>query len=1018
MEVSSLMIILNDKMPEAHKQLIDYQMKKNNINYLLVQFNFDNLRNKTAYLTLDKQTTTVNKILLIENLTYINTKISFMSSLSDLKNNSYLSNSVYFMNEFEKEELEDKIKFGISLPKEKNILNNNIFSDQYEMDKHIYIHKNALTDKKWVMNKTLHEKSYNNLIMSPDNEDYEKYLDKNKCYLSIFYLTDDNIHIFCKNQLNTEHYNLRFILLINITDVTKNSKHLKKIFESNRCEFFIIGHINSLQLKAKLQDEKFKNMDVIELINDCYVVIENKDLYLLKLLQFIQLKLLKAHEKVIFVRDISRKLDSVIAELNEYENFYDNFVRNEYICISTLIFNQVIFTDFHTRYQTILDNYPVVNEKTFIEKTLQNKITYQKEKIDSEKLDVYMGIKMYDFAMKIIDKLIEDNYDVYNGFDLIKKRVALDVLCEKMIDQSNLLRVINSLNDVTLLKDICILASQHPNKQIIERCFGRLLSLLVERNDPNDKLIIKFCISKLRNFTEKETAYLLLKYVKNLEPTETDYKLVKDDLMKVISIFLKYNMNDTDLVSKYEELLDNNVINLEDISGSQITEYLYDKSLNFNPYYKSIDFMYQNREKINKNLDILVESYNVKYNLDTILNVMPNNFNLSYQGLPSCEIFKKRCTLFRKICPELNFVTDLTFKNEKINILFHAEQLTREHSVYKDRHQVIAQLSNDDRFNVYFTTFAKLGENVKYTFGKAKHIILPQNLGLIRQKLVDLKLDVICYCELGMHPISYFMAFMRLAKIQLNSWGHSDSCGIDTVDYFISSKLYELPYEESQKHYSEKLILLDSLSTYYINPMSRHKGKRFRTRNQLGMTDELDIYFCAQSGFKLTPFYDEYLIKILEGNKNARVILLHSAEIDKIISRFNNKNIGNQLVIIPQGEHFTYLNYINISDVILDPYPFGGCNSSLESFSLNKPVVTQPSRMINGRFTLGFYKKMGIEDLIANNMEEYVDIAKKLISDKDFYKQVTEKIKDNHSKLFNEDLTITEWKDLIINFLS
>jgi hypothetical protein len=93
-------------------------------------------------------------------------------------------------------------------------------------------------------------------------------------------------------------------------------------------------------------------------------------------------------------------------------------------------------------------------------------------------------------------------------------------------------------------------------------------------------------------------------------------------------------------------------------------------------------------------------------------------------------------------------------------------------------------------------------------------------------------------------------------------------------------------------------------------------------------------------------------------NPNFILILLNNESKHKVISRFNNKNITSKIHIFPGMDHFNYLNLMNISDIILDPFPFGGCNSSLEAFSLSKIVITHASDMINGRFTTGFYKKM------------------------------------------------------------
>jgi len=113
-------------------------------------------------------------------------------------------------------------------------------------------------------------------------------------------------------------------------------------------------------------------------------------------------------------------------------------------------------------------------------------------------------------------------------------------------------------------------------------------------------------------------------------------------------------------------------------------------------------------------------------------------------------------------------------------------------------------------------------------------------------------------------------------------------------------------------------------------------------------------------------------------------------------------------------QHFGYMNLISISDVFLDIYPFGGCNSSFEAFSLNKVIVTQPSIMCNGRFTSGFYKKMGLDEYICHTKEEYIDFAIKLGKDKEYRQSIEKIIADKKECLFLDQETITEWTDDLI----
>src|SRR5262249_46786856 len=54
-----------------------------------------------------------------------------------------------------------------------------------------------------------------------------------------------------------------------------------------------------------------------------------------------------------------------------------------------------------------------------------------------------------------------------------------------------------------------------------------------------------------------------------------------------------------------------------------------------------------------------------------------------------------------------------------------------------------------------------------------------------------------------------------------------------------------------------------------------------------------------------------------------------------------------------------FLSLLMACDVLLDPYPFGGGNSSYEALALGVPLVTLPAPLLRGRLTFGLYRKMG-----------------------------------------------------------
>ena len=136
---------------------------------------------------------------------------------------------------------------------------------------------------------------------------------------------------------------------------------------------------------------------------------------------------------------------------------------------------------------------------------------------------------------------------------------------------------------------------------------------------------------------------------------------------------------------------------------------------------------------------------------------------------------------------------------------------------------------------------------------------------------------------------------------------------------------------------------------------------------------------------------------------------------DRWDNKIDKKYFGvlSRVKFIGSLPHEQFVNLIKLCDFMIDPYPFGGCNTSFEAFSLDIPIVTQPSNMINGRFTHGFYKRMGFTDLVANSREEYVNLCTKLVNNKEFYSEMIEKVKNNQSKLFQDQETLEEWRELM-----
>jgi hypothetical protein len=156
---------------------------------------------------------------------------------------------------------------------------------------------------------------------------------------------------------------------------------------------------------------------------------------------------------------------------------------------------------------------------------------------------------------------------------------------------------------------------------------------------------------------------------------------------------------------------------------------------------------------------------------------------------------------------------------------------------------------------------------------------------------------------------------------------------------------------------------------------------------------------------------------ILKGNPNARILMSTNKPFcNSQIKRLHNlmgEYDYKKLLFYPVLNISSYINILKLSDVMLDPYPFGGCNTSFEAFDLNIPVVTMPTKYLNGRFTFGMYKKMGFIDMVADSSENYIKIAIKVGSDVKWRDSIKEKINRNKILLFQESESVNNWDQFL-----
>lgn len=302
-----------------------------------------------------------------------------------------------------------------------------------------------------------------------------------------------------------------------------------------------------------------------------------------------------------------------------------------------------------------------------------------------------------------------------------------------------------------------------------------------------------------------------------------------------------------------------------------------------------------------------------------------------------------------------------------------------------------------------------------------------------------LDLDILLYLDLTMSLLTTRMSMARLARVQATSHGHPVTSGVPAVQYYISWGAAELEYEQSKEHYSETLLLLNETipHQYYeyrfdpVTGTSRMDGKSYKniiSRNTFAnhvpntvINSASHWYTCMQKPHKFMPEFDEMLCGVLKQDPKGR-LLLHTPDtsqaLDTIKDRLNKEGCDmDRVFFLPSQPHHKLLALYNVSTVILDSYPAGGCTTTRESLEIGTVVVTRPGRLLGGRWTYAYYNILNdqvVKDhVIAESAEEYVEKAVALGTNETLRLEVQERIRLSMPNLYGQMSAVHSWEEML-----
>src|SRR2546429_1662607 len=276
------------------------------------------------------------------------------------------------------------------------------------------------------------------------------------------------------------------------------------------------------------------------------------------------------------------------------------------------------------------------------------------------------------------------------------------------------------------------------------------------------------------------------------------------------------------------------------------------------------------RQRLDRELDELLDRESPRIpNPEFEVGATP--FNLAYHGRDDSALMRKLGRVVRSLYAARTALDRRPLgSGGRIRIGFVSAYFYT-HSIARTTHGLIKDLPRDV-FEVHVFAIAPRTDDWSETIRRSadRYAGLPLDLGRAREAIESSALDILFYADLGIDPLTYFLAFWRLAPIQLVTWGHPVTTGIDTIDYFVSAEALETQGSENQ--YTERLIRLPGyFQPRYPRPAP---GAPRKSREELGLPADKHLYCCLQNLFKLHPDFDAAIKAILERDSQAELVLL------------------------------------------------------------------------------------------------------------------------------------------------
>lgn len=421
-------------------------------------------------------------------------------------------------------------------------------------------------------------------------------------------------------------------------------------------------------------------------------------------------------------------------------------------------------------------------------------------------------------------------------------------------------------------------------------------------------------------------------------------------------------------------------------------------------FFESSAQLTETRAKFETDLQALLsQNYSLE---DPLSEIGIRNFYWAYQGLNDKGIMQDFARLFSNQ-DAINYTATPRAKQAertKVHIGFFCNMFY-DQSVAHFYANMISNLPSDFHVSIFYPTPKNRDHITTQIKNRADVYCEPETtIEACREAIESQALDILVYPEIGMEALTYYLAFSRLAPVQCVLMGHPITTGIPTMDYYLGSEVFT-PMEETKDvdEFSEEYVRLPGMPVCYTMPETHDKPMK---RADLGLPENVNIYTYPMTLFKLNPEFDRVVEGILNADPNAAILFFKYDMLeDKIKARFERQfpHHMDRIVWCNPMDRKDFISLLELSNVVLESFPFGGGNTALLAMAAGTPIITLESQYLRGRFTSGYYRYIGLESLISKTVDDYIRMAIDIATNPELRAQYSAQLREESPVLFENN---------------